>query len=112
MDPESLGPVLRGVVRFLEDGGMAVTLAQEGTAVVARLAAGTTPARRHTAARTDARVGDLSVLGVGERAASSWMSLVAGSRRGGLESALAWSLRAGLEPGSHHLRWRRHVIAG
>lgn len=109
---ESLGPVLGGVARFLEDGGLAGSLAREGTAVVARLAASTTPARRHTVARIDARSGDLSGLGVGERAASSWMSLVTGSRRGGLESALVWSLREGVEPGGHHLRWRRHIVAG
>ena len=59
-----------------------------GPGRVAELAASTRPRERHRSARQDAGEGVLGSLGVSPAAAGAWMSLVAGSRRGGLESAL------------------------
>ena len=64
-------------------------------------------------------------MGVSQAAAGAWMSLVMGSRRGGLESALLWTLRERNSAGEaisgltwpevlsdSQLRWLRTVAGG
>ena len=92
---------------------------------MAELAASTYARERHRSARQDADDGVLWHLGVSPGAAGAWMSLVAGSRRGGLESALVWSLRERIAEGlgtgdlawdellsASQLRWLKTVVAG
>lgn len=119
---EDLGPVLGGVVDVLVWAGVPGWLARAGTCRVVELAASTTARERHCSAREDARDGVLGALGASPAAAGAWMSLAAGSRRGGLESALVWSLRLwGGALGdlswpevlsASQLRWVRTVAAG
>ena len=123
---EDLGPVLGGVVDVLAWAGVPGWLARAGTCRVVELAASTWARERHRSAREDACEGVLGALGVSPAAAGAWMSLATGSRRGGLESALAWSLRLrAAEFGdlgedlswpevlsASQLRWVRTVAAG
>ena len=122
---EDLGPCLEEVVDALVWASVPACTARAGTCRVAELAASTRPRERHRSARQDAGEGVLASLGVSPDAAGAWMSLVAGSRRGGLESALVWSLReriaAGLGAGdlvwdeflsALQLRWLKTVAAG
>ena len=90
---EDLGPCLEEVVDALVWASVPACTARAGTCRVAELAASTYARERHRSARQDADDGVLASLGVSPAAAGAWMSLVAGSRRGGLESALVWSLR-------------------
>ena len=122
---EDLGPCLEGVVDALVWASVPACTARAGTCRVAELAASTRPRERHRSARQDAGEGVLASLGVSPDAAGAWMSLVAGSRRGGLESALVWSLRERLAEGlgagdlvwgefltALQLRWLKTVAAG
>lgn len=122
---EDLGPCLEGVADALVWAGVPACVARAGTCRVAELAASTYARERHRSAREDAGEGVLAALGVSPGAAGAWMSLVAGSRRGGLESALVWLLReriteglavAGLAWGevlsASQMRWLRTVVAG
>lgn len=122
---EDLGPCLEEVVEALVWASVPACTARAGTCRVAELAASTRPRERHRSARQDAGEGFLASLGVSPDAAGAWMSLVAGSRRGGLESALVWSLRerlaAGLGAGDLvwgefltvlQRRWLKTVAAG
>lgn len=123
---EDLGPCLMGVIQALMWASVPACVARAGTCRVAELAASTTPRERHRSAREDADEGVLAALGISPDAAGAWMSLTVGSRRGGLESALMWSLRErrlaeGLGADSltwneflsaSQLRWLRTVAAG
>lgn len=122
---EDLGPCLGEVVDALVWASVPACTARAGTCRVAELAASTRPRERHRSARQDAGEGVLASLGVSPDAAGAWMSLVAGSRRGGLESALVWSLRERLAEGlgagdlvwgefltALQLRWLKTVAAG
>lgn len=122
---EDLGPCLEGVVDALVWASVPACTARAGTCRVAELAASTRPRERHRSARQDAGDGVLWHLGVSPGAAGAWMSLVAGSRRGGLESALVWSLRERIAEGlgtgdlvwdeflsASQLRWLKTVVAG
>ena len=122
---EDLGPCLEGVVDALVWASVPACTARAGTCRVAELAASTRPRERHRSARQDADDGVLASLGVSPAAAGAWMSLVAGSRRGGLESALVWSLRERITEGlvagdlawdellsASQLRWLKTVVAG
>lgn len=122
---EDLGPCLEGVVDALVWASIPICVARAGTCRVAELAASTRPRERHRSARQDAGDGVLASLGVSPGAAGAWMSLVAGSRRGGLESALVWSLRERITEGlgdgdlvwdeflsASQLRWLKTVVAG
>ena len=90
---KDLGPCLEEVVHALVWASIPACAAQAGTCRVVELAASTKPRERHRSAREDAREGVLASLGVSPEAAGAWMSLVAGSRRLGPESALLWTLR-------------------
>ena len=69
---------LRSLVLLLVEQGVPEAIAWAGTArILELLSAG--PSRRHWLAGKDAK---LQSLGVSERAARAWMTLVAGSRRG------------------------------
>ena len=118
---EDLGPCLGEVVDALVWASVPACTACR----VAELAASTKPRERHRSARQDAGEGVLASLGVSPDAAGAWMSLIAGSRRGGLESALVWSLRERLAEGlaagdlvwdeflsALQLRWLQTVAAG
>lgn len=122
---EDLGPCLEEVVEALVWASVPACTARAGTCRVAELAASTRPRERHRSARQDAGEGVLGSLGVSPAAAGAWMSLVAGSRRGGLESALLWTLRERSASGvgvegpawdevlsASQLRWLRTVVAG
>lgn len=122
---EDLGPCLVGVAQALVWASVPACVARAGTCRVAELAASTYTRERHRSAREDANEGVLAALGVSPNAAGAWMSLVAGSRRGGLESALVWSLRERLSEGlgvgalawgevlsTSQLRWLRTVAVG
>lgn len=122
---EDLGPCLGEVVDALVWASVPACTARAGTCRVAELAASTRPRERHRSARQDAGEGVLASLGVSPDAAGAWMSLVAGSRRGGLESALVWSLRERIAAGTGagdlvwgefltalQLRWLKTVAAG
>lgn len=122
---EDLGPCLEEVVGALVWASVPACTARAGTCRVAELAASTRPRERHRSARQDAGDGVLASLGVSPGAAGAWMSLVAGSRRGGLESALVWSLRERITEGlgdgdlvwdeflsASQLRWLKTVVAG
>lgn len=122
---EDLGPCLEEVVEALVWASVPACTARAGTCRVAELAASTRPRERHRSARQDAGEGVLASLGVSPDAAGAWMSLVTGSRRGGLESALVWSLReriaAGLGAGdlvwgefltALQRRWLKTVVSG
>ncbi|OLO85148.1 hypothetical protein BKH12_04820 [Actinomyces naeslundii] len=122
---EDLGPCLEGVADALVWAGVPACVARAGMCRVAELAASTKPRERHRSAREDAGEGVLAALGVSPDAAGAWMSLAAGSRRGGLESALVWLLRERLAEGlgidglawgevlsASQLRWLRTVVAG
>ena len=122
---EDLGPCLEGVVDALVWASVPIGIARAGTCRVAELAASTHARERHRSARQDAGDGVLASLGVSPCAAGAWMSLVAGSRRGGLESALVWSLRERIAEGlgagdlvwgeflsASQLRWLKTVVAG
>ena len=122
---EDLGPCLEGVVDALVWALVPACTARAGTCRVAELAASTRPRERHRSARQDADDGVLASLGVSPASAGAWMSLVAGSRRGGLESALVWSLRERITEGlvagdlawdeflsASQLRWLKTVVAG
>jgi len=122
---EDLGPCLVGVAQALVWASVPACVARAGTCRVAELAASTYTRERHRSAREDAGEGVLAALGVSPDAAGAWMSLVAGSRRGGLESALVWSLRERLSEGlgvgalawgevlsTSQLRWLRTVAVG
>ena len=122
---EDLGPCLEGVVDALVWASVPACIARAGTCRVAELAASTYARERHRSARQDAGEGVLWNLGVSPGAAGAWMSLVAGSRRGGLESALVWSLRERIAEGlvagdlawdeflsASQLRWLGTVVAG
>ena len=122
---EDLGPCLVGVAQALAWAGVPVCVARAGTCRVAELAASTKPRERHRLAREDAGEGVLAALGVSPDAAGAWMSLAAGSRRGGLESALVWLLRERIAEGlgvdglawgevlsALQLRWLWTVTAG
>ena len=122
---EDLGPCLGEVVDALVWASVPACTARAGTCRVAELAASTRPRERHRSARQDAGEGVLASLGVSPDAAGAWMSLVAGSRRGGLESALVWSLRERIAAGTGagdlvwgefltalQLRWLKTVVAG
>lgn len=111
-----LGPVLGRVVEGLVEAGTPEGPAGEGTARVAAIAARWRPTRRHSRARRDAREGVLSGLGASEAAAGAWMSLVAGSRRGGVESSMVWAVYRGEAGGgawaAAHRQWLGCVAAG
>lgn len=122
---EDLGPCLEGVADALVWASVPACVARAGTCRVAELAASTKPRERHRSAREDASEGVLAALGVSPGAAGAWMSLVVGSRRGGLESALVWLLRERITEGlavdglawgevlsASQLRWLRTVVAG
>ena len=122
---EDLGPCLEEVVEALVWASVPACTARAGTCRVAELAASTRPRERHRSARQDAGEGVLASLGVSPAAAGAWMSLIAGSRRGGLESALVWSLRERITEGqvtgdlawdkflsALQLRWLRTVASG
>lgn len=122
---EDLGPCLGEVVDALVWASVPACTAWAGTCRVVELAASTYARERHRSARQDAGEGVLASLGVSPDAAGAWMSLVAGSRRGGLESALVWSLRERIAAGQgagepvwdeflsdSQLRWLRTVVAG
>lgn len=122
---EDLGPCLEGVVDALVWASVPACTARAGTCRVAELAASTRPRERHRSAHQDAGEGVLASLGVSPGAAGAWMSLVAGSRRGGLESALVWSLRERIAEGlgdgdlvwdeflsASQLRWLKTVVSG
>lgn len=117
---EDLGPCLEEVVEALVWASVPACTARAGTCRVAELAASTRPRERHRSARQDAGEGVLASLGVSPDAAGAWMSLVAGSRRGGLESALVWSLRERIAGdlvwdeflSALQLRWLKTVAAG
>lgn len=122
---EDLGPCLEEVVGALVWASVPACTARAGTCRVAELAASTRPRERHRSARQDAGEGVLASLGVSPDAAGAWMSLITGSRRGGLESALVWSLRERITTGlvagdlvwdeflsALQLRWLRTVVAG
>ena len=122
---EDLGPCLEEVVDALVWASVPACTARAGTCRVAELAASTRPRERHRSARQDAGEGVLASLGVSPAAAGAWMSLIAGSRRGGLESALVWSLRERITEGqvtgdlawakflsALQLRWLRTVASG
>ena len=122
---EDLGPCLEEVVGALVWASVPACTARAGTCRVAELAASTRPRERHRSARQDAGEGVLASLGVSPDAAGAWMSLITGSRRGGLESALVWSLRERITTGlvagdlvwdeflsTLQLRWLRTVVAG
>lgn len=122
---DDLGPCLEGVADALVWASVPACVARAGTCRVAELAASTYARERHRSAREDAGEGVLASLGVSPDAAGAWMSLVAGSRRGGLESALVWLLRERLVEGlvvgdlawgeflsASQLRWLRTVTAG
>ena len=115
---EDLGPVLGALVGVLEQAGVPGGVAAAGTARVAELAASWRASVRHTQARQDARGGGvLAGLGVGEDAASAWMSLVAGSKKLGAASSLVLALSRGEEVGAgrwaeRHGVWVSTVVAG
>ena len=123
---DDLGPCLEGVADALVWASVPACVARAGTCRVAELAASTYARERHRSAREDAGEGVLASLGVSPDAAGAWMSLVAGSRRGGLESALLWTLREHSASGMSgedlplgpevlsvsQLRWLRTVAAG
>lgn len=122
---EDLGPCLEEVVDALVWASVPACTARAGTCRVAELAASTKPRERHRSARQDAGEGVLASMGVSPDAAGAWMSLIAGSRRGGLESALVWSLRERIAAGqvtgdlvwdeflsAFQLRWLQTVAAG
>lgn len=122
---EDFGPCLEGVVDALVWASIPTCVAWAGTCRVVELAASTYARERHRSARQDAGDGVLAFLGVSPDAAGAWMSLVTGSRRGGLESALVWSLRerlaAGLVAGdlawgelltASQRRWLKTVVSG
>lgn len=122
---EDLGPCLGEVVEALVWASVPVCTARAGTCRVAELAASTRPRERHRSARQDAGEGVLASLGVSPDAAGAWMSLIAGSRRGGLESALVWSLRERIATGlvagdlvwdefltASQRRWLKTVVSG
>ena len=122
---EDLGPCLEEVVDALVWASVPACTARAGTCRVAELAASTRPRERHRSARQDAGEGVLASLGVSPAAAGAWMSLITGSRRGGLESALLWTLRERSASGvsvegaawdevlsAFQLRWLRTVVAG
>lgn len=122
---EDFGPCLEGVVDALVWASIPTCVARAGTCRVVELAASTYARERHRSARQDAGDGVLASLKISPDAAGAWMSLVAGSRRGGLESALVWSLRerlaAGLDAGdlawgefltASQLRWLKTVATG
>ena len=122
---EDLGPCLEEVVDALVWASVPACTARAGTCRVAELAASTYARERHRSARQDAGEGVLWNLGVSPGAAGAWMSLVAGSRRGGLESALVWSLRERIAEGqvtgdlvwddflsALQLRWLKTVVSG
>lgn len=120
------GPLLGCLVSILTDFGVPRGVALAGTRRVLEIAVGPGKRReRHSMARGDAGEGVLASLGVSPAAAGAWMSLVAGSRREGLESALLWTLRersasgVGVEGAAwdevlsaSQLRWLRTVVAG
>ena len=94
--PDDLGPVLGGVVDLLVEAGVDRSTAVAGTCRVLELTVSVgRRAERHTRARQDARAGGLADLGVSERAAGAWMSVVSGSRRLGEESAVVLAVREG-----------------
>ena len=111
---------------ILTDFGVPRGVALAGTRRVLEIAVGPGKRReRHSMARGDAGKGVLASLGVSPAAAGAWMSLVAGSRREGLESALLWTLRERSASGvgvegtawdevlsASQLRWLRTVVAG
>ena len=120
------GPCLGCLVSILTDFGVPRGVALAGTRRVLEIAVGPGKRReRHSMARGDAGKGVLASLGVSPAAAGAWMSLVAGSRREGLESALLWTLRERSASGvgvegpawdellsASQLRWLRTVAAG
>lgn len=120
------GPCLGCLVSILADFGVPRGVALAGTRRVLEIAVGPGKRReRHSMARGDAGEGVLASLGVSPAAAGAWMSLIAGSRREGLESALLWTLRersvsgVGVEGAvwdevlsASQLRWLRTVVAG
>ncbi|OLO48193.1 hypothetical protein BKH31_02895 [Actinomyces oris] len=122
---EDLGPCLGEVVEALVWASVPACTARAGTCRVAELAASTRPRERHRSARQDAGEGVLASLGISPDAAGAWMSLIAGSRRGGLESALVWSLRERIATGlvagdlvwdefltASQRRWLKTVVSG
>ena len=120
------GSLLGCLVSILTDFGVPRDVALAGTRRVLEIAVGPGKRReRHSMARGDAGEGVLASLGVSPAAAGAWMSLVAGSRREGLESALLWTLRERSAAGvsvegtawdevlsASQLRWLRTVVAG
>lgn len=120
------GPCLGCLVSILTDFGVPRGVALAGTRRVLEIAVGPGKRReRHSMARGDAGEGVLASLGVSPAAAGAWMSLIAGSRREGLESALLWTLRERSASGmgvegtawdevlsASQLRWLRTVVAG
>lgn len=125
-DEDVAGPLLGVLVSVLLWAGVPEDVARAGTCRVLELAVGPGKRReRHSMARGDAREGVLAGLGVSQAAAGAWMSLVMGSRRGGLESALLWTLRERSAAGEaisgltwpevlsdSQLRWLRTVAGG
>ena len=120
------GPLLGCLVSILADFGIPRGVALAGTRRVLEIAVGPGKRReRHSMARGDAGEGVLASLGVSPAAAGAWMSLVAGSRREGLESALLWTLHELSVSGmsveclawdevlsASQLRWLRTVASG
>lgn len=81
---ELTGPLER-FIRALREAGMPATLAWAGSVRIAHIAAHGSQANTHTAAARDAT---LQSLGIGPQAARAWMTLLVGSRRGTVASAL------------------------
>ncbi|WP_130865290.1 hypothetical protein [Acidipropionibacterium timonense] len=100
----------RRLVQVLCGAGVAESLAWAGTCRCAQLAADHHAAARHTAARRDAR---LAGLGLSPDAASAWMSLLVGTRRGGPARSVLLRLRAGerVESDPQVARWLATIVA-